>query len=88
MIIYQKTKYDAMSSLLGQDFVAAQSALRSFESVAAYLPYGDENLTNAGAPIRVQVMGVTANYFPTLRVMPALGRNFLSSEDPRTAQVW
>jgi predicted permease len=81
MLIYQHTKYDDMSSMLKQDFMAAQPALRSFESVAGYLDYGDQNLTGAGAPMRVLVIGVTANFFPTLRVPPALGRNFLSSED-------
>jgi putative ABC transport system permease protein len=70
-----------MSALLKQDFVAAQPALRSFESVAGHLSYGDENLTGVGAPMRVSAMGVTANFFPMLRVTPALGRNFLSSED-------
>ena len=81
MHIYQHTKYGEMSTMPNQDFFAAHSALRSFESVAGYLDYGDENLTGAGAPIRVSAMGVTANFFPTLRVPPALGRNFLSSED-------
>jgi predicted permease len=80
MFVYQHTKYGDMS-LLGQDFVAAQSALRSFESLAAFMDLGDENLTNAGAPVRVSAFGVTANFFSTLRVAPALGRNFLSSED-------
>jgi len=48
MFICQHTKYDDMSALLGQDFVAAQTALRSFGSVAGYLPFGDENLTGIG----------------------------------------
>ena len=81
MFIYQHTKNDDMSALLNQDFVAAQSALRSFESVAGYLGPEDENLTGVDAPMRVSAMRVTANFFPTLRVTPVLGRNFLSSED-------
>jgi predicted permease len=81
MFIYQHTKYDDMSALLNEDFVAAQSALRSFESVAGYLGPEDENLTGVDAPVRVSAMRVTANFFPTLRVTPVLGRNFLSSED-------
>lgn len=81
MFIYQHTKYDDMSALLNQDFVAAQSLLRSFESVAGYLDYGDQNLIGVGAPMRVSAMRVTANFLPTLRVAPALGRNFLRSED-------
>ncbi len=83
MFIYQQTKYGEMDALLNQDFFAAQPALKSFESVAAYLGPGDENLTGVGAPIRVSAMRVTANFFPTLHVAPALGRNFLSSEDRR-----
>lgn len=67
--------------IIGQDFVAAQPALKSFESVAGYTDNGDQNLTGTGAPVRVKVIRVTANFFPTLRVTPALGRNFLSSED-------
>ncbi|WP_263356950.1 ABC transporter permease [Acidicapsa ligni] len=81
MFIYQHTKYDDISALLNQDFIAAQPTLRSFESVAGYLDYGDQNLTGAGAPMRVSAMRVTANFFPTLRTSLTLGRNFLSSED-------
>jgi len=83
MFIYQLTKNGDEDALANQDFFAAQSALRSFESVAGYLDYGDENLTGVGAPMRVSAVGVTANLFPTLRVTPALGRNFMSSEDRR-----
>ena len=32
-------------------------------------------------PIRVKVVGITANFLPVLGVTPAEGRNFLSSED-------
>jgi predicted permease len=81
MFLDQHTKSDDIAAMPNQDFFAAQSALRSFESVAGYLDYGNENLTGAGTPMRVSAMGVTANFFPTLRVAPALGRNFLSSED-------
>jgi predicted permease len=81
VFIYQHTKYDDVAPLLDQDFFAGQSALKSFESVAGYPGEGDENLTGAGAPVRVSAMRVTANFFPTLRVTPALGRNFLSRED-------
>jgi len=80
MFIYQHTKYGD-GALLDRDFVAAQSALRPFESVAGYFGPADENLTGVGAPMRVSAMRVTANFFPTLRVAPALGRNFISSDD-------
>lgn len=87
MFIYKHTKHDDMSGLLNQNFFAAQSAPRSFESVAGYIDYGDENLTSAGVPIRVSAVEVTANFFPTLRVLPALGRNFSSSEDRKGSPV-
>jgi predicted permease len=81
MFLYQLTKYGEEDGLLNQDFFAAQPVLQSFASVAGYLDPGDENLTSAGAPVRVSVNRVTANFFPTLRVTPMLGRNFLGSED-------
>jgi MacB-like periplasmic core domain len=49
MFIYQHTKYDDMAALVNRDFVAAQPALRSFESVAGYLGSDDENLTYRGS---------------------------------------
>jgi putative ABC transport system permease protein len=73
--------------LVSPDFVAAQSSLKSFSSVAGYVfnPFhgysGDQNLTGTGNPIRVKVVGITANLLPVLHVTPAQGRNFLSSED-------
>ena len=73
--------------LVSPDFVAAQSSLKSFSSVAGYVfnPFhgysGDQNLTGTGNPIRVKVVGITANLLPVLQVTPAQGRNFLSSED-------
>ena len=81
VFIYQHLKDGDMDAMLNQDFFAAQSALKSFEPVAGYLGPGDENLTGAGAPVRVSAALVTANFFSTLRVVPALGRNFLGSED-------
>jgi predicted permease len=81
MFLYQNTKYGETDALLQQDFFAAQSTLRSYESMAGYLSSEDENLTGAGAPVRVSAMRVTANFFPTLRVTPGLGRNFLATED-------
>jgi putative ABC transport system permease protein len=73
--------------LVSPDFVAAQSSLKSFSSVAGYFYNkfhgysGDQNLTGTGKPVRVKVVGITANLLPMLHVTPAEGRNFLSSED-------
>lgn len=67
--------------LISPDFVAAQSSLRSFESVAGFDDSGDMNLTGAGDPIRVKAVGITANFLSELHVAPVEGRGFLSSED-------
>jgi len=80
---------DYGGGLLSQDFVAAQSSLKSFSSIAGYLydsgtPWnlsGDQNLTGTGDPIRVKVVRITANFLPVLGVAPVQGRNFLSNED-------
>lgn len=66
--------------LLGQDFVAAKSKLKSV-SIAGWNDWDNMNLTGTGDPLRVSVMQITANFLPLLRVTPALGRNFLSNED-------
>ena len=51
-----------------------------FESAAASVG-ASVNLTGEGEPERIQLRAVTASYFPTLGVMPALGRTFLDEED-------
>lgn len=56
--------------------------VRSLTSVAAYTPVG-ANLTGAGPAERLLGEHVTANYFSTLGVSPALGRAF--SPDENTA---
>jgi predicted permease len=68
-------------ALISPDFVAAQSSLRSFESIAGFEGRGDMNLTGNGDPLRVTVVGITANFLPELHVVPEEGRGFLSSED-------
>ena len=70
------------STLVSPDFVAAQSSLKSFDSVAGFTVGGDDmNLTGAGDPIRVKVVGITANFLPELHVVAQRGRIFLGSED-------
>ena len=68
-------------ALISPDFVAAQSSLKSFESVAGFTAIGDMNLTGIGDPIRVKVVGITANFLPELHVISERGRAFLNSED-------
>jgi len=67
--------------MVSPDFVAAQSSLRNFESIAGSEAMGDMNLTGSGDPIRVRVAGITANFLSQLHVTPEVGRGFLSSED-------
>jgi predicted permease len=68
-------------ALLDPDFVAARSETKSFEQFVGFHMFGQDNLTGAGDPARVTRAGVTANFFPALGVVPALGRNFLPGED-------
>ncbi len=67
--------------LLSPDFVAAQSSVKSFQSLSGFVDRGYSNLTGTGAPIRVRTAGITANLLPTLRIKPEQGRNFLDTED-------
>jgi len=54
---------------------------RVFEGLGAFY-YGDFNLVGEGHdPERVQGAFVTANFFPTLGVAPALGREFRNEEE-------
>jgi putative ABC transport system permease protein len=52
----------------------------SFEGLAG-ADITQMNLTGSGTPERIAGMSVTANFFPILRVQPALGRAFLTEED-------
>jgi putative ABC transport system permease protein len=52
----------------------------SFESLAA-VRGGSFNLTGRGEPVRVRAARVSANYLSTLRVRPAMGRDFSPEEE-------
>jgi predicted permease len=43
--------------------------------------FGEDNLTGAGDPARVTRAAVSANFLPTLGVVPKLGRSFFRDED-------
>jgi len=72
---------DGSMPMISQDFVAAQSTLKSFQSLAGFVDMGDRNLTGTGDPVRAKVVEMTANFLPMLGIVPRPGRNFLSSED-------
>jgi hypothetical protein len=69
-----------LNVLISPDFVAAQSAVRTFSRVAGYW-WANRNLVGPGDPARIVCVGVTANFIPMLGVIPQLGRNFAESED-------
>ncbi len=67
------------------DFRDYQRRSRTFESFAAASEADVANLrgnlTGDGEPERVDLVTVTANFFPLLGVRPALGRQFLPEEE-------
>ncbi len=69
------------ANLLDPDFVAARGEAKSFEQLAGFHLFMEDNLTGAGDPMRVTRAAVTANFLSTLGVAPQLGRNFLGEED-------
>ena len=75
----KKNQFDG--AMISPDFVALRSSLRLFETIAGFADWGDGNLTGAGGPVRVKVVGITANFLPLLHVSLAKGRNFVSGED-------
>jgi len=67
-------------SVAPADYFDWKSQSHSFEHISAYRS-GDMNLTGTGAPQRVYGAAVTADFFATLSVEPAMGRAFSSNED-------
>jgi predicted permease len=69
------------SPVLDPDFVAARERTKSFEPLAGFHMYSADILAGVGDPVRVRRAAVTANFFPVLGVVPALGRKFHPDED-------
>ena len=67
--------------MISQDFVAAQSRLKSIESIAGFVDRGNSNLTGWGDAVQVKAVLVTANLLPMLGIVPQRGRNFVTNED-------
>src|SRR6185369_11205938 len=57
------------------DYLALRDGLKAFESVAGYTG-GDVTIAVGERKERVSASRVTANFFATLGVVPALGRGF------------
>ena len=63
------------------DFVDYRAAARSFEQMAAYRAWAWTLTGREMNPTVLEGAAITANLLPTLRVQPALGRNFLPEEE-------
>jgi hypothetical protein len=62
------------------DFLDWQRSARSFESMGAFA-WWDYDLTAPGSPQHVEGRMVSAGFFHTLGVKPALGREFSADQD-------
>ena len=60
-------------------FSLLENTQRAFTSISAYAP-DDFALTGRGEPRQIAAMRVTWNFFNTLGVEPAMGRNFRAAE--------
>jgi putative ABC transport system permease protein len=76
--IWHKEKDNAF--VPSPDYTNWSAQARSFTEIAAYDGGFEANLTGAGEPQRISVVGVTANFFPLLGITPVLGRTFLPQE--------
>ncbi|HTL58832.1 MAG TPA: ABC transporter permease [Candidatus Limnocylindrales bacterium] len=65
------------------NFIDWQAEQQSFEELAAYCAFFDQNrfvLTGTGDPQRLRGVPVSKNFLPLLGVQPMLGRNFADEE--------
>ncbi|HEV2616645.1 MAG TPA: ABC transporter permease [Candidatus Acidoferrales bacterium] len=62
------------------DFLFFSQQSRTFEALGAFLS-DSFNLTDSGEPERLDGLRVSAGFFPSLGVSPALGRTFTDQED-------
>ena len=74
----------------GLDLIEARDGITAFSSVGIanlYRETGVDLLGRDGAPHRVRVLPVGADYFKTLRATPLLGRTFTREEERPDARV-
>jgi putative ABC transport system permease protein len=64
------------------NFLDWQSRSRAFDGIAV-LSYWTPSMAGSGAPERLEGLRVSRDFFRTLGVRPALGRDFLAAEDER-----
>jgi len=67
-------------SMVDSDYLEFRRQDQVFERIAGFAG-NSANLTGAGDPVRIPTANVTPDFFPVLRVDPAIGRAFLADED-------
>jgi hypothetical protein len=77
---YARTATFQESSIPYLNFLDWQKDNHSFVSLSAFRS-DDFNMTGVGEPERLHAHMISADFFPTLRLKPILGRNFLVEED-------
>jgi predicted permease len=78
--LYENRGQFEYGSISYPNFLDWQRDNQTLESMAAFRP-DDFSLTGLGGPQRVTGMMVSANFFPTLAVSPALGRDLDPKQD-------
>lgn len=62
------------------NFDDIRSENHSFEALAEYGGYGAESVSGGSEPVRVEVVWVSRDFLPLMRVRPVLGRSFAPDE--------
>jgi predicted permease len=78
--LYEKNAGMDRAPISYLNFLDWQRATQTFSSLAIYR-HEDYNLTGRGQPERVNGLMISAGFFPTLGIHPALGRDFRSEDD-------
>src|SRR3984885_10601493 len=78
--VYEKNVGMDRAPISYLNFLDWQRATQTFSSMALYR-HEDYNLTGRGQAERVNGLMVSASFFPTLGIHPALGRDFRSEDD-------
>src|SRR5712691_637875 len=72
--------FESDPGLSDRHYVEFHRQARSFERTASFAP-NSVSLIGAGEPVRLPAALVTADFFPLLRLNPAIGRTFTDEED-------
>lgn len=78
--LYMKTSSFDRGSISYPNFLDWQKGSHSFSTLSAFRA-DDYNLTGSGEPERLHAHMISAEFFPTLRLNPLIGRNFRPEED-------